>query len=175
MRLLAAFLLLTAGLSAQNLGYGIKLGTPFTDVFSNGIDENSRFVVGPMIELRLPIIGFEADALYHYVSLHPSGTAAAPSSGSTWQFPIVGKARLPVTPILKPYGEAGIAFRTFTGSGADSANQSKKGFVLGAGLDIHAIVIRITPELRFTHWGSSRSVFLPANGNQFEFLVGFSR
>ena len=174
MRLFSVLLLLTIGATAQSLGYGIKLGVPFTDVFENGgIDENSRFVIGPMVEFRLPIIGFEADALYHYVSLRQNPTNVG--SGSTWQFPIVAKVRLPTTPILKPYGEAGVSFRTFTSSGSDLSAQSKKGFVLGAGLDIHAIVIHITPELRFTRWGSGHPVFLQANESQFEFLVGFSR
>lgn len=171
---LVLLLLLTAGACAQNLGYGIKLGVPFTDVFSNGgISENSRFVIGPMVEFRLPFIAFEADALFHYVSLQQTSTT--PASGSTWQFPIVGKVRLPATPILKPYGEAGVSFRTFTAGGSDLSLESKKGFVLGAGLDIHAIVIHITPELRYTRWGSGHPVSLQANANQFEFLVGFSR
>ena len=176
---LALLLLMMPQAWAQSLGYGIKLGAPFTDVFSNnGINENSHFIIGPMIEFRLPIIGFEADALYHSVSLHRASSFAQlplPDSGGTWQFPIVGKVRLPTTPILKPYGEAGVAFRTFTASGSDLSAQSKKGFVIGAGLDIHAIVIHITPELRFTRWGSGHPVFLQANENQFEFLVGFSR
>ena len=173
--LLLSFLIPIA--QAQNFGYGVKLGVPFTDVFSNGgISENSRFVIGPMVEFRLPFIGFEADALFHYVSLHPSSTATSqPGSGSTFQFPIVGKLRLPATPILKPYGELGVAFRAFTSSGSDLSLESKKGFVLGAGLDIHAIVIHITPELRYTHWGSGHPLVLQANQSQFEFLVGFSR
>lgn len=159
---------------AQSLGYGVKLGVPFTDVFSNGgISENSHFVIGPMVDLRLPIIGFEADALFHYVSLR--NRTPTVSSGSNWQFPIVGKVRLPTTPILKPYGEIGVAFRAFTGSGSDLSMASKKGFVIGAGLDIHAIVIHITPELRFTRWGSGQPIFIQANESQFEFLVGFSR
>jgi len=171
---LALLLLLTPGAWAQNLGYGVKLGVPFTDVFSNGgISESSRFVIGPMVEFRLPIVGIEADALYHYVSLHQSSTT--PGSGSTWQFPIVGKVRLPATPILKPYGEAGVSFRTFTAGGSDLSSESKKGFVLGAGLDIHAIKIHITPELRLTLWGSGHPVLLQTNDAQFEFLVGFSR
>ena len=174
---LLAILLFTSGAWAQSLGYGIKLGAPFTDVFSNGgISDNTRFTIGPMVEFRLPFIGFEADALYHYVSLHRStATLAAPSSGSTWQLPIVGKVRLPTTPILKPYGELGIAFRTFTSGDLNLGSPSKKGFVLGAGLDIHAIVIHITPELRYTRWGNGNPLVFQANANQFEFLVGFSR
>jgi opacity protein-like surface antigen len=178
---LAIFLLLTPCLCAQHFGYGIKAGVPFTAVFSGSsigtLAESGRFAIGPMVELRLPLVGIEADLLYHRDSytLQQSNVAPTRASGSSWQFPIVGKLRLPTTPILKPYGEAGVAFRSFTGSSADLKSQSKKGFVLGAGLDIHAIVIHITPELRFTRWGSTGFTSLQANQNQFEFLVGISR
>ena len=164
---------------SQHLGFGIKVGAPFTDVISSSsigsITESGRFTIGPMAEFQLPFIGFEADALYHADSYRlQSNTTSTQASGSSWQFPIVGKVRLPATPILKPYGEAGVSFRKFTSS-SDLDSNSKKGFVLGAGLDIHAIILHITPELRYTHWGSRSSLFLRASGNQFEFLVGFSR
>jgi opacity protein-like surface antigen len=175
---LAIFLALTPCLCAQHLGYGIKIGVPFTDVFSLGsTKETNRFAAGPMFEVRLPIIGIEFDALYHNVSFTPA-TGGVSVGGGSWQFPITGKVRLPATPILKPYGEIGVAFRTFSGNAPGFDPQSKKGFVLGAGLEIHAIVIRITPELRYTRWGSGSLnplSTLRANENQFEFLVGFSR
>jgi len=179
-RLRSSFLLgvlFTSVSWAQSFGFGAKLGVPFTDVF-NGISDDTRFTVGPMVEFRLPIISFEADALFHDVNIRPPANGfpnLTVSSGSTWQFPIVGKVKLPTTPILKPYGEAGVAFRAFTSGGSDVDAASKKGFVLGAGLDIHAIIVHITPELRYTHWGSGNAVSLQANQNQFEFLVGISR
>ena len=173
MKTLAIFLLVTPCLCAQHIGFGIKAGVPFTDVFSLGSSkETNRFAVGPMFELRLPIVGIELDALYHNVSYTPS-TGSVSAGGGSWQFPITGKVRLPATPILKPYGEAGVAFRTSPGV----SGQPDKGFVLGAGIEIHAIILRIAPELRYTRWGGgslSASTILKANGNQFEFLVGFS-
>ena len=174
---MAAF---SQGAWAQHLGFGIKAGAPFTDVVAGStigtIAESGRFVVGPMAEIRLPFIGFEADALYHGGSytLSQSNVPQIHGGAGSWQFPIVGKLRLPATPILKPYGEAGVAFRKFTDSSQLDAN-SRKGFVIGAGLDIHAIVLHITPELRYTRWGNRNTPLLQANDNQFEFLVGFSR
>lgn len=177
-RLAPLLLFIAPAAWSQHLGFGIKVGAPFTDVISsNGgrITESGRFAIGPMAELRLPFVGIEADALYHADSYRlQSGATSTQGSGSSWQFPIVGKIRLPATPILKPYGEAGVSFRKFTSS-SDLDSNSKKGFVLGAGLDIHAIILHITPELRYTHWGSRSSLFLQASQNQFEFLVGFSR
>lgn len=178
MKSLALLLFLTAGAWSQTLGYGIKAGLPFTDAFSVGAaGQTSHFVIGPMFELRVPIVGLEVDALYHSISYSRASDFLLGNvklSGSQWQFPIVGKVRLPTTPILKPYGEAGLVFRAFTNEPAGSA-QSKKGFVMGAGLDIHVIVLHISPGLRYTRWGKPSLVNLLANPNQFEFLVGFSR
>jgi len=56
-------------------------------------------------------------------------------------------------------------------------SQSTLGVVIGGGLDIHAIVIHITPELRFTRWAQqyfNLSGVLNSGKNQAEFLVGFT-
>ncbi len=180
MKALVLAMLLPAGLSAQHLGYGIVGGVPFDDVLSSSsignITESGRYAIGPMVELRLPFVSIEADALYHHDSYSlVSNSVPTNGSGSTWQFPIVGKVKIPVAPIVKPYVEAGVAFRTFNSSSFQIDSNSKKGFVLGAGIDIHAIVLHITPELRYTRWGSQTGPLLQANQNQFEFLVGVSR
>src|SRR5581483_1508784 len=166
---------LAAPAAAQHLGWGIKIGATLTDIFSEGgINEADKVVIGPMLDIRLPIIGFEADALYHNATFTPTFGSKQSSSGSSFQFPIVAKVHAP-TPLLKPYVEGGVAFRAFLGGTAGLSSQSKSGFVLGGGLDFHVIVLHIAPELRYTHWGSGNSPLLQANQNQFEFLVGFSR
>ena len=49
---------------------------------------------------------------------------------------------------------------------------------MGAGIDVHALIIHIAPEIRYTRWGAQH--FLSSNGllsstqNQAEFLVGFT-
>jgi hypothetical protein len=61
------------------------------------------------------------------------------------------------------------------------------GFVVGAGVDIHAAFLHISPEIRFTRWNSTQisdvcslcaqtsgSGLLQSNLNQAEFLVGFT-
>ncbi len=181
MRALAALLLLAPIACAQHLGFGIRAGVPLTSAFSTGgLNETDRFLIGPMIELRLPIVSVEADALFNSDSYLPQTTATSRASASSWEFPILGKVRLPLAPIVKPYGEAGLSFRTFTGLSLNAP--SNKGFVIGAGIDIHAVVLHITPELRYTRWGGNGPVtpnaffsVLQANQNQFEFLVGLSR
>jgi hypothetical protein len=52
------------------------------------------------------------------------------------------------------------------------------GFVVGAGVDIHAIFLHISPEIRFTRWNSAQisdsAGLLHSNQNQGEFLVGIT-
>ena len=69
---------------------------------------------------------------------------------------------------------AGVTSRTPT-----ELNQSTTtGFVLGVGLDVHALIVHISPEIRYTRWGAKH--FLDPNGsfgsnqNQAEFLVGIT-
>jgi hypothetical protein len=67
---------------------------------------------------------------------------------------------------------------TSTGSPAELHKNSVTGFVLGAGLDVHALLIHVAPEIRYTRWGAQH--FLAPNGglnsnqNQAEFLVGIT-
>ena len=50
--------------------------------------------------------------------------------------------------------------------------------MIGAGLDIHALILHVSPEFRYTRWGAQH--FLSSNGglgssqNQAEFLVGIT-
>jgi hypothetical protein len=52
------------------------------------------------------------------------------------------------------------------------------GFVVGGGVDIHAVFLHISPEIRFTRWNSTQITdalgLLHSNLNQAEFLVGFT-
>jgi len=51
----------------------------------------------------------------------------------------------------------------------------EKRICVGSGIDIHAIVLHIAAELRYTRWGSQSGLQLEANQDQFEFLVGIWR
>ena len=61
---------------------------------------------------------------------------------------------------------------------SSSVNDTTRGFVLGAGVDVKALLIHIAPEVRFTRWGARH--FIDPNGllnskqNQAEFLVGIT-
>jgi len=101
-------------------------------------------------------------------------------------------------PLLKPFVDAGVAFDTLSGlkqtvstlspirqttttstsNPAELKNSTTTGFVIGFGADIHAIVLHIAPEIRYTRWGSPH-FNIPngsalSNQNQAEFLVGIT-
>jgi len=50
--------------------------------------------------------------------------------------------------------------------------------VMGVGLDIKALLIHVSPEVRYTRWGAQHFVdpngLLHSNLNQAEFLVGIT-
>ncbi|MDQ6664112.1 MAG: porin family protein [Acidobacteriota bacterium] len=177
-RLPAPFLFASA-VFAQHLSYGVIGGAPVTDLVSN--QTGSRYTIGPTIQLLLPFgIGIEADALYRpldFRTTNPFGVFSA--SGSQWRFPILLQYRLG-TPLIKPFVEAGASFDHISGisqavssvhSPGDLLQNSSAGLILGAGLDLKAPFVRLTPGLRYTRQ-SSASFRDISNQNQFEFLVG---
>jgi len=144
----------------------------------------NRYLGGPTVELRLPFgLGIEVDALYrHYYwqtagSLTlPSGIVTLSSRGKTndWEFPLLAKYRLPIK-LVRPFLDAGVSFATLQGYKQTEtvvspipiaapanlnqpAHNTVKGAVIGGGLEIKAPYVHLSPELRYTHWGSQHFV-----------------
>ena len=173
---------------------GVSLTNAFQDNTYSGINplitstihdfsDSKDYVIGPFAEVRLPLgLGVEADALYRPLNFATASQLAnnplteSFSRFGSWEFPILAKYRFRL-PIVKPYIGAGPSFRTTT---SDIRSLSNRGFAIGAGLDIKALVIHISPEIRYTRWGSdaksnaSTGVAALSNVNQAEFLVGLS-
>ena len=189
-------LLLAAAAFGQPISVGLKIGAPLNDAFSIATgsttytDNTHRYVLGPFVELRLPVhFSIEADALYksfEYQSISNIGGTifnSSTSSGS-WEFPILLKYRiLPDLPIIKPYIEGGPSFSRLSGiknlfscggasCGGESSgssgtpaelnHSSNYGLTFGAGIDFHVILLHIAPEVRYTRWGFEN--FRSANG-----------
>jgi hypothetical protein len=194
-KLSLSLLFLSVGAFAQlPFGLGIKAGVPITDGVSTAeLAPNSfahpdshNYIVGPMAEIRLPFhLAVEADALYRPLNVTTTTTngtgivATTSSDYSTWEFPILAKYRFGF-PILHPYIEAGPSFRT-TASRID--NFSNNGVTVGAGVEVSALLLRIAPEFRYTHWSSDSETAVTelvtqtpfsSKQDQVEFLVGFS-
>ncbi len=179
--------------TAQHISVGVKAGTSLTnayseqnvtsvDVVTHFLPTSRNYIVGPMLEVRLPLgLAVEANVLYHPVDLNistqviPRSAVQSSQTVSTWEFPVLGKFRLPF-PIVNPYVEAGPSFRRV--GGVLDSNWSGKGFVFGAGVEVKILKLRIAPELRYTRWGSDPNTaarIAPlSNQNDAQFLVGFS-
>ncbi len=165
----------------------------------------NRYIIGVGAELRLPA-GFSIgmDALYRHLnyagnsgSTGVTTVISSSTTGNAWEFPLLAKYRFPAR-VVRPFVDAGVAWDTLQGltqtvrqtvlGGASSTTSTSSppelhqntttGFVIGAGLDIHAIVIHIQPEIRYTRWGARHFLdpngLLQSNQNQAEFLVGIT-
>lgn len=185
---------------AQPFTAGIKAGLPLTDFINTVSGQSSsvtnRYLVGPTAELHLPFhLGIEVDALYrhfNYQNVFGTGINAVTSvnSAGAWEFPVLLKYRFSGE-VARPYVVAGVAWDKITGltntlsssvaSGtitnpSGQNNTSTTGFVMGVGLDVHAI-IHIMPELRYTRWTDQHfnlNNILNSNQNQAEFMVGIT-
>ncbi len=189
-----------AGVPFTDLLSDVNGGSPSNFILNSG---TNRYIIGGEAELHLPAgFGLEFDALFRHFNYNSSFNAIDVltnnrATGNAWEFPLLVKYRF-TAPLVKPFVDAGVAFDTLSGlsetvtstilpnhtttsstsNPTELQNSTTKGFVLGGGIDIHAIVMHIQPELRYTRWGSAH--FSVPNGsslsnlNQFEFLVGFT-
>ena len=154
----------------------------------------NRYLVGGTGELRLPFgLGVEVDALYRHYNFQTVGTF--PPAGSTitaggstgaWEFPLLAKYRFP-TKVVRPFIDAGIAWDKLQGFKQvvtvvstnpflppqnlnQPAHDVTTGAVVGFGVDIKVPYVHVSPEFRYTHWGSQHFVTgtpLTTNGNPF--------
>lgn len=182
---------LTAPLHAGDFfAFGARAGVPLTDAFDQfttpGFSfENAikRFTIGPSGEILLPFgLGFEADLLYRKTDMNVTRTDGDSSvtqekSVSVWEIPLLAKFRFP-GPVVKPYVSGGGSYRSFgtLPTLVTNLKDSGWGFVLGGGVEFKIKRVRISPEIRFTRWGSGQKsdndTLLTFNRNQFDFLVG---
>ena len=175
---------------AGPFGFGVKGGVPMTDMIDSVSSRDlslasatKRYTIGPTVEIRLPFgFGVEADFLYKRTSIElvqdPSGeTTTEQKSATSLEFPLLGKYRLPGDEV-RPYVAAGVSFRHLSDlkafvTGADPAS---RGFVMAGGIQFKLGPVRLSPELRWTRWGSGsgETGVLKYNRNQAEFLVGIT-
>jgi opacity protein-like surface antigen len=185
---------------AQPIGIGLKGGIPLNGTFGdvgNFTSDTKRYIVGPMVELRLPAgFAIEGDALYTRVNLSGPLSAAGSIFGSvlntnSWEFPVLVKKKFgganAIAASARPYVGAGASFRYLSGLGSipsfitsgRDVDKNNTGFVVGAGVEIRALVLHISPEFRFTRWGtdnfaSGLANIWKTNQNQGQFLIGIS-
>ena len=195
--------MLPAAASAQPFGGGFKFGLPLgdaIDVATAGSANastilNRKNTYGLYTEGRLPFgLGVELDILHTGTGLVQGSSASVPGLSallSGWEFPVLAKYKFKGAPFVHPFVDAGPSFRRLTqlnqvtgfvtGKNASSVVQSSDanstGFVIGGGLEFKFLILRITPEVRFTRWGvkdlvSGAAGVIKTHGNQGAFLVG---
>jgi len=198
MRLLLLLVMTSTGAFAQ-LSFGVRGGLPFNDFFHAVSGQGpttfqsnaTRFILGPTVELHLPAgFGLEADALYrnfeYNASLNGVDTLLQNKANSAWEFPLLLKYRLP-GPFVRPFLDAGVAWDRWSGFtqltgplGVTKSDVSgvNTGFVVGAGIELHLPLVKLSPEVRYSRWGaqsiSGVGSLLQTNENRAEFLVGLT-
>jgi hypothetical protein len=200
-------LVMVSPMVAQPFGAGFKIGVPLNDAFELAESQNlpislknKSYIIGPQFELRLPAgFAIELDALYTSFEINSVGSVASSLLGASfdtdsWEFPLMLKKRFggadAVAVSARPFIGAGASFRRLgdvgeigrfiTSTGANTGSEKNStGFVIGGGVEIRALFIRISPEVRFTRWGTDNfreglANILKTNRNQGQFLVGIS-
>ena len=172
---------------AQPVIAGLKIGAPLTDAihlssnatFAAVTADTHHYVVGPFVEVKLPWkFSVEVDALYRSYEYQLAPSAPSNSVGS-WEFPVMAKRKFFAGPV-KPYVEGGLVFSHLTGvkSASELLHKSDYGITLGAGLEIHALLLRISPEIRYDGFAfrnfNSPGDLIQSNRNQAMVLVGIS-
>ncbi len=192
------FLLATPSASAAGpLIIGVRGGVPLTDIVDSVSEQNVHtatkdYVVGPTLGIRLPA-GFSVvgDVLYQRLDVDVTSSELQVFSvtANAWQFPIMLK--FSASGAVAPFVGAGVSVRHLgdfgdigdyiTGSsGGDVVEHNNTvGFVIGGGLHFKAGPLQISPEIRYTRWGSDNIAggfrqFLESNKNDAQVLVGLT-
>ena len=136
-------------------------------------------IAGPSVEIHLrPRLSVEVDALHKPLrsridttfdnGVRPQSSTA--TAATTWQFPVLAKYRFRLGSV-NPFAEAGPSFRL------PQSNFSRHGVTAGTGVEMRYRALKISPALRFTHWGPETGFASSGGGvarNEASVLVGFS-
>jgi len=142
--------------------------------------ESKRYVVGPKLEVRLPLhLSFEFDALYQRIGFTGyegscCGSSLVRERDNSWEFPMIVKYRLPGVGWLHPFAGIGYAPRVVYGKDAIAGSFQNvetgtytyfsgktnisypvtQGLVVSGGVEWGARHVLISPELRYVHWNA---------------------
>ena len=198
---------LTVGAVAQPVSVGVKFGVPVTDALETFqgnqaayVTNTHRYLVGPTVQLNLPFrFSIEVDALYRRLGYEynqfagPGSPTSTRTVANSWEFPVLGKYAI-WGGAVRPFVDAGANFRHISGveqlrSTLNTINVSVAapefnkdndiGFVFGGGVEFKLGYVRITPEFRYTRWGSENfrdpvASLLRTNKNQGDFILGLT-
>ena len=194
--------------AAQPVSFGVKGGVPITDAFDTARGNQAayatnthRYLVGPTVQLNLPFrFSVEVDALYRRLGFDynqfggPGSPTFTSTTANSWEFPVLGKWAVLPGPV-RPFIDFGANFRHISGvdqirntAAAVNVNVSSVpefhkdfdiGATFGAGVEFKAGWLRLTPEFRYTRWGTENfrdpiADLLRTNKNQGDFMLGLT-
>lgn len=175
---LAVLMMAGATSAFGQLGVGLKLGAPLNDALKadspNFLTSSERWTIGPYVEVELPSgVAIEADLLYRNHSYAVAGASGETDSGSSWEIPVLLKKKTSL-PFVRPYVEVGASFARLSDVRFTTlANRNNYGVVLGGGLEFNLLLIKFSPEIRYTRWGKSAfGEGFDFEQNQFAVLFG---
>jgi len=177
--------------SAQVFSFGLKAGISLNSLLKSASPRfhvtTHHYTLGPTLELKLPYrLAFEADLLYKRLEYRYARTGSITQTSladvkiDRWELPVlfkytfVGRGR--------PFVDLGGSFNRVVHidgvNVAELRHRHTRGLVLGAGADRRIGIVRIAPEIRFTHWADRNfgvhDAPLRSNLTQAEILVGFT-
>jgi opacity protein-like surface antigen len=195
MRTIFVFLLFSTPSWTQLISAGIKAGVPLDRAGQEDnrtTVDNPRWIVGATAEVGIGAhFAIGVDALYRrlgYSQGRNVGSAAffTDSKTSHWEFPIYAKYRFGregIRPFLTGGGAFERAHTTGTAgcigdpqlcgsTGVHDLNSTSSGggFLVGAGVEFKAGVLKIAPEFRYTRW--LRGYFSGAGSDQPALYLG---
>jgi hypothetical protein len=147
----------------------IRTWSPSKDLLGGGLVE---IALAPRWSLEMNAIFRQLNGNIATVFADGSLHSISPNPVVTWQFPVLVKHRWPGGRI-RPFVVAGPSFRT-TGN-LNANDPSHFGVTAGAGLEIRARMLRISPAVRYTRWGRDKLYAAPTQLNQLELVAGFGR
>ncbi len=147
------------------------------DLFS----DTRSFLAGLSVEIYFGRgLSLEGNALHRMLQLRrrniwSDGVTqdAGQVSVSTWEWPILLKYRMPAFRAVRPFVEAGPSFRTR--HDPVPSEPSQIGGTVGAGAEIRAGRLRVSPAIRYTRWQYDGDYpRIATKRDQIEFVTGIS-
>jgi len=170
---------LTAG--AQSIAVGVKSGVSLTSRLDATDppyrDASRRYAIGPMVEVSLPHrFSVEADVLFRREGFDRSApTPVTFVRANRWEFPLLAKRRFGAI-----CAGAGVAYERLTGVGptVELRHRAALGVTAAVGFERRWHALRVSPEVRYVHWGErnfgTRGARLASRLDQVEILLGIS-